>query len=192
MKAKFGLAALLVSAMLVSAPLVGCGDMNSPKSTVASLDKALKAGDKPAARAAFNIKGENGGKAIDALIDVVIASQKLQKAAEAKFGQDAKGAFAEVAPMADIDKILAESKENVTENTATFGDMNLVKVDGKWLITTDGEKESARALPILNGMAKAMGELTSEIDAGKYKKLANAKEALGSKMMDVVVGAMFK
>jgi hypothetical protein len=192
MTARLGLAALLVSATLFSAMLTGCGDMNSPKATVASLDKALKTGDKSAARAAFNIKGENGSKAIDAMLDAVIASQKLQKAAEAKFGQDAKGAFAKDAPMAGIDKMLAESKENVTENTATFGDMNLVKVDGKWLITTDSETVSAKALPMLNAMAKAMGELTSEIDAGKYKKLANAQDALRSKMMNAIVSAMFK
>lgn len=188
MNARSGLTVLLVSALLVSAPLVGCGDMNSPKSTVASLAKALKAGDRAAVRATFNIKNENEGKAIDAMVGVVIASNKLQSAAEARFGQAAKGEFAKGAPMAGIDKMLAESTEKISGNEATLGDMKLVKIDGKWLITPEGEKVSAMALPVFNILAKAMGELASEIDAGKYKSLGDAKQALQYKMMRLMLG----
>jgi hypothetical protein len=183
MNARWGLTVLLVSALMV-----GCGDMSSPKSTVASLAKALKAGDKSAARATFNIKSENEGKAIDAMMDVVIASQKLQSAAEARFGQAAKGEFANDAPMAGIDKMLAEAAERITGNEATVGDMKLTKVDGKWRITPDGEMKSAMVMPLFNALAKAMGELTGEINAGKYKTIGDAKAALKYKMMRFMLG----
>ena len=66
--------------------------------------------------------------------------------------------------------------------------MKLVKIDGKWLITPEGEKVSAMALPVFNILAKAMGELASEIDAGKYKSLGDAKQALQYKMMRLMLG----
>jgi hypothetical protein len=175
----------------------GSNNLSTPKSAVTSYADAMRRGDVAAAKA--TVTGVNS-ETIDVLASSVTSRKRLDAAAVAKFGDDAKafsGQNRSGAP--EVEKWVADAEvvENGDTATVTPKDhsqrgVSLKKIDGQWKIdlsATPGMDQMSTMLPMLQKMNAANDELASEIAAGKYPTAKEAKAAQAQKMMASVVGA---
>lgn len=184
--------------------LTGCGkhgpgsnDLSTPKAAVQSYADAIARGDAEAAKATVT-----GGDAqlIDTLASIMISHMRLEDAAVAKFGEEGKSLVTQNRSSAeDVNKWVSDAEVKQEGDRATVAPkdhsnpgLDLKKVGSEWKIdlsATPGIKELPKMLPMLQKMNAAGDELASEISAGKYKTLAEAKAAQQQKMMAAVMGA---
>jgi hypothetical protein len=180
----------------------GCGkktkvDLSSPKATAKTFASAMEAGDSAAARKCFDVKDEEQGKAIDAVVELGGASTKLAEAARKKFGDANKILQGDDSPVG-MAKELESAEEKITGDTATLTPksgrkMSLKKIGGEWKVdfaAMIGNEKMDKVVPMFKAMAKALTETADEIGAGKFKTADEAKEAMGKKMMSAMFGNM--
>jgi predicted small lipoprotein YifL len=190
-------------ALIAFLSLTGCGkhgpgsnDLSTPKAAVQSYADAISRGDVEAAKATVT-----GGDAqmIDTLASIMMSHKRLEDAAVAKFGEEGKSLVGNRSSAEDVNKWVADAEVKQEGDTATVAPkdhsnpgLDLKKVGSEWKIdlsATPGIKELPKMLPMLQKMNAAGDELASEISAGKYKTLAEAKAAQQQKMMAAMMGA---
>ena len=175
----------------------GSNNLSTPKSAVTSYADAIRRGDVAAAKA--TVTGVSP-ETIDVLASSVASRKRLDAAAVAKFGDEAKsfsGDNRSGAPdvekwVTDADVVENGDTATVTPKDHTQRGVSLKKIDGQWKIdlsATPGMDRVSTMLPMLQKMNAANEELASEIAAGKYPTVKEAKAAQAQKMMASVMGA---
>jgi hypothetical protein len=179
-------------------------DLSSPKASAKTFATALTEGDASGARKAA-IVTEVQGKAIDALAAMVGGFKKLSIAAETKFGaagKDVSQGTDMINQLKNIDtaeeKIDGDSAILIVkdqENNPRAQPLKLKKVGADWKIDVDAmpdHDKMEQMTPVLKAMGKAAEDTAAEISTDKYKNADEAKQALGMKMMAVVMTNMPK
>jgi len=177
--------AVLVLGVMV---LTGCGkgDFSTPKGAARAFATALENGDAETAK-----KACTGGdpKVIESLANGIGNLKKMRDAGISKFGDEGKTIFSGSGDDFDMTKKLDDAVEKIDGDKATITakdgkPMNLKKVDGDWKVDASEIAGAGGTVGagMFDSMGKAAKEMTDEINAGKYKTAAEAKEAFGKKM----------
>lgn len=191
------------------ATITGCGgdsassgsasssDTSTPKAAMKTMAEAMRRGDTAVVKA-VTINGDP--KLIEMMTTMMASEKTLADAAVAKYGD--AGTLAEGKMMADFDKELASAEVTETGDTATVKTkrggppLTLKKAGGEWKVdfaeapSMPGKDELAQAEPMFNMMVNVNKQLASDIAAGKYKTLDEAKKAKQEKMMAATMGSM--
>jgi hypothetical protein len=157
----------------------------TPKAVTLAFSRALSAGD--VARARSLSTGDAGPQTLDALAKLASATDRLQKALKAKFGDAAlKLEIFEESP--DVEEELNRSTETITGDTAVIRvsptDKNpseLKKVNGQWKFDIAKFKASEPQIPELRKMASAWSDLAVDVTAGKFKTVDDFKKVFAEK-----------
>ncbi|HEY7119994.1 MAG TPA: hypothetical protein VH475_25625 [Tepidisphaeraceae bacterium] len=176
-------------------------DASTPKGAAKAFFKAMETGDAQAARSLAS-GSEKQLAMLDLLVPVVSSFKQLENAAVKKWGEEGRKQLAQ-GPGAggfDFEKELQAAKEDVSGDTATITSANtaqqkepmkLKKIDGKWKIdmsTLPSEGlDNPQAGKMLKAMSDAARSTATEIDQGKYESAAKAKEAMGQKILPVLL-----
>lgn len=175
-------------------------DLSTPTSAMRSFAKAIDAGDVEQARKCVEAKDPADQAQFAAGVKYTIAMQKLKKAINQKFGENADKAFAELfteAPADFFDQVIGYPdtiSETITGDKADVkvGSMEMAfeKVEGEWKISASGNRapnEIVKAEATRNFIApvKAMNALSAEIAAGKFQDVDNAKAAFKQRLAKV-------
>lgn len=185
------LAAAAVSVVLLAGSAARAeGDYSSPKAAAKSFVTAIAAGDSAGAKEAI-VPNEKHGPIIEALAKLTGVQKKLGDAAVKAFGEAGKELSGNVEgkdPVKLLDS--AEIKEDGDTATLTGKDdpepLMLRKIDGKWkvdLAAMPNATDMESSLPMLTNMAELMAATTTEIEAGKYKSVEEAKQAISMKLL---------
>jgi hypothetical protein len=137
---------------------------------------------------------------IDALYASVASRKRLEDAAAAKFGEEGKGFAGQAHSRAlEVEKWVADADVVEKGDTATVAPkdhsnpgVSLKKIGGEWkidLAAMPGMDQAATMLPMLQKINASNDELASEIAAGKYPTVKEAKAEQTRKMMSSVMGA---
>jgi hypothetical protein len=180
-------------------------DTSTPKGAASAFFKAMETGDAAAARAMAT--GNDKQLAIlDVLVPVVHGFKQLEIAAVKKWGDEGRKTLTQGqggASSFDFNEQIKTAKEEITGETATItpanaGDdkkdpMKLKKVDGKWKLDMASIPAEGIEDPTTTKMLKAMADIAkstaAEIDQGKYESAAKAKEAMGQKILPLIMAA---
>ena len=171
-------------------------DLSNPKSAAMAFAKAMEAGDADVAKAA-TLSDANNQELVTTLAGMVANVNKLRDSAKAKFGDAAGEQIAGNMKSMDMAKQLEDAEVKETGDTASISStktpgnpVQLKKVDGEWKVdmassiaAAPGGGNIAQQLPFLKAVGAAMGELSTEITAGKYKDVEEAQSAMQTKMM---------
>jgi len=176
----------------------GCGksDFSSPKGAARTYAAAMANGDAEMAK-----KACTGGdpKLIESMAVAAGNFKKLQDAAISKFGDEGKTVFGGTANGFDVDKNLDDAVEKIDGDNATVTlksgkPLNLKKVDGEWKVDASemGGVAGSMGVAMADSMGKTAKELADEINDGKYKTAAEAKDAFSKKMFGGMGGLIIK
>lgn len=192
------LAALIV--LGCAASLAQAGDKDDIKESIKSLAKAMHDGDGDAAKRYVD-DNENSQKLIETLVKVRHASEKLQDAAVAKFGDEGKslGANRMAGNAPNFEKDLDDAQITVNGDTATVQPKNgdsehpttFKKIKGTWKLDLQSMPNAARmaqSSTMMGKMAEAMTEVAGEIKDGKYSSVQEARQGLFQKIAASVRG----
>jgi hypothetical protein len=197
-----------IRGMLAAVIVLGCAaslaradDKDDIKDSIKKLATALKEGDGATAKKYVD-ENENSQKMIEAMAKLTHASQGLQDAAVAKFGDEGKnigaGRMGGGAP--HFDKDLDEAQITVNGDTATVQPKagtntapnapparptTFKKMNGTWKLDMQAMPDAARmaqSSPMFEKMADAMTQVAGEIKDGKYSSVQEARQALYQKM----------
>jgi len=163
-------------------------DVADARNTARSFVQALAKGDADGAKACLapGVADADTGKFIDALAAMMLGRTKLDDAAVAKFGDQAKPpADPGLAMVAQIDKAdgAVDGDTVVLSHPKDPNPLKLRKVEGAWKIIEVGNaQELQKALPRLQAATKAELETAQETSDGKYKSFVEARMALVNKL----------
>jgi len=191
---KFAVAAMVAAmcAVLPIAAVAADTDLSTPKGAAKAFGEGMSQGNFDAVKAAV-LADEAQTKALEALVKVIANFKKVEEAAVTKFGEAGKTVASQ--QQMSIGEELAkidQAVEKIEGDTATLTSpgsqepLHLKKADGQWKVdfaAMPGSDQIAQAVPMIDAMAGAAGELSEEITADKYKTADEAKNALGQKMM---------
>jgi hypothetical protein len=190
---KFAVAATVAAICAVLPMTVAAEvDLSTPKAAAKTFGQGMSDGDIDQVKASV-LADADQTKALEALVKVIANFKKVEEAAVAKFGEAGKTVASQQQmsvgeELAKID----QSTETIDGDNATLTapdsqePLHLKKTDGQWKVDFSqmpGSDQIAQALPMIDAMAGAAGELSTEIAADKYKTADEAKNALGQKMM---------
>jgi hypothetical protein len=180
-------------------------DPSTPKGAASAFFKAMETGDAAAARD-MATGSEKQLAILDILVPVVHGFKQLEIAAVKKWGDEGRktltqgqgggGSF-------DFNEQIKTAKEEITGETAIItpaqagedkkDPMKLKKVDGKWKLDMASIPAEGIEDPTTTKMLKAMADIAkstaAEIDEGKYESAAKAKEAMGQKILPLIMAA---
>jgi len=187
------LAALVI--VTCAATFVRADDKDDIKAAGKAFAEAMRKGDVAAAKKHV-LTSERSGKFLDVVGDVTKAKKKLTDASVAKFGEEGKsivnqnpGMVGNTPPghaFEDADVEVTGDTAVVTPKTAQGKPVNFKKDGGEWKLdftSVASETQIERGLPIMQKMATAMNETSTEISDGKYENVEAAKLGLRQKMM---------
>jgi hypothetical protein len=174
----------------------GCskGDFSTPKGAARTFATAMENGDTETAK-----KACAGGdpKMLESMVVAVGNFKKMHDAAISKFGDEGKTVFGETVNSFDLNRNLDDAVEKIDGDQATVTakggkTFNLKKVNGEWKV--DASEMSGPSGSVGVAMAESMGksakELADEINDGKYKTAAEAKDAFSKKMLGGMGGLL--
>jgi len=169
-------------------------DASTPKGAAKMFAKAVEAGDSATAKSVA-VGSPTGMKFIESLTGIARAQKGLEAAALKKFGKDGAALTkGQAMKIPDVDK----SIEKVTGDSATLTPpdgkgqpMTMKKVSGKWKVDISSmgkdPKQSdammAQIGPMFANMTKAMNEMTTDVNAGKFKTVKEAQAGMQTKLM---------
>jgi hypothetical protein len=137
-------------------------------------------------------------EAPEGLKKMISAASRMQTAIVAKFGSDAAGALAQMAPVNTAAAgSLSAADAQVTVTGETTADVSLggqafkfIKVNGTWKV--DGASllgaQGQMILPMADSMAAVLDELAKEIEEGKHADMPALMQAMQAKMMQAMTG----
>jgi hypothetical protein len=174
---------------------------DSPKGAAQAFFKAMEVGDAKAAKA-IATGSEKQLAMLDLLVPVVSGFKQLENAAVKKWGEEGRKALSQGQGGGgfDFEKELKASTEQVTGETATITSskpeqqrepMKLKKIEGKWRVDMSSLPAEGLDNPQTSKMLQAMSDAAkataTEIDQGKYTTAQQAKEAMGQKILPVLM-----
>jgi hypothetical protein len=179
-------------------------DTSTPKAAASSFFKAMETGDTSAAKALAS-GSEKQLAVLDILVPVVSGFKQLEVAAVKKWGDEGRKTLTQGqggAGTFDFNEKLKTAKEEVTGDVATItpvtdkpedkkDPMKLKKVDGQWKLDMASIPADGLDDPNTTKMLKAMADIAkstaAEIDQGKYPNAQAAKEAMGQKILPLIL-----
>lgn len=183
-------------------------DLSSPKSTLTTMAKGMQEGDKEAVRAAVT-GDEKQMRAVDMMVDLISATQKMQLAAKEKFGQIPDDQSEEIAKLpAKIEQaevkidgdsatvtMPREQEEGVQQAPNNPGEqIRLKKVGNDWKVDvadlSRGQELTDQQLEAGKSMVKAAEDIAQEIRDGKHATYQDAMQAYGGKMLAAMMQSM--
>jgi hypothetical protein len=185
-------------------------DVTTPIGAAKHFMGAVTSGDTTAVRQSIDAHTPLEKQASDVWVDSLMAQKRFQRAVFQNFGKDGFREYFPNSPFPGEDAIppdvFKDSKVTIDGNIARFKDARagqetrLIKVDGVWkvpledLLTTGKLPEEKRASFVQNYIESnrdygpAFDRTTEEIQAGKYKTLAEVREAVDRNLMDPAGG----
>ena len=182
------------------------GDYSEPKKTIASFLSAVQSTDEKAIREAIVVSPEQA-PAVDAYLKLILATNKLQKAAEKKFGDQAEQFFgvnakqmeARLKAVEDAPaKMVGGSANNqIAADEATHqpgGTIVVKKVGDQWKLDAGSlfklnetpKEQTEKSVSLAGKMAPLTDEMTSEIEAGKFASASEAFQAFWQRSLELV------
>jgi hypothetical protein len=200
------IAVVALSALLL-APLARGADDSTPKGAAEAFFKALEAGD--AAKAKSLASGDpKQMELLDNLVPLVGNFKKMEQAAVKKFGDEGKKLLSNGGSASfDIESQMKDAKVEETGDTATItpakkekeegknsDPMKLKKVSGKWKIDMAAmpnaeQMDNPQAKKMFGAMSDAAKAMTVDIEAGKFKTVADAQQGFQQKMLAAMMSA---
>jgi hypothetical protein len=158
---------------------------HSPKGVALAFSRALSAGDVETARSLST--GDAGPQMLESLAKLASATDQLQKALKARFGEPAtKLEIFTESP--DAQDELNRSTETITGDAADIrlsstdnNPSTLKRVNGQWKFDVSKFKAQASIAPQLQKMAKAWRDLAAEVSAGTYATLDDFNKAYAAR-----------
>jgi hypothetical protein len=203
---RFAPALALCFALFAAPTLVRADDASDVRDTAQKFFKAMEAGN--AADAKAMATGTDKQLALlDTLVPVVSAFKDLEKSAVKKWGEEGRKTLTQGqggANAFNFEEEIKKAKVNVEGQSATIipesqkpedkkEPMKLKKVENKWKLDMGSIPSEGLDDPNATKMLKAMAEVAkstaTEIDQGKYQSAAAAKEAMGQKILPLILGA---
>jgi hypothetical protein len=186
-------AALLAGfALIADSACAAAPDLSTPKKAAVEFAKGLEAGDLVAARAAA-VGSSDDFKIVEIISGLVRSARDLRTAAIEKFGDAGKQVLPNGDELADFSKRVDAGTEKITGDTATVGQpderepMKLKKAaDGSWRVDLASIPEKDEIGKMMPKIQKVMAGGTTDIKAGKYKTVDEAKDAIGQQMFAVI------
>ena len=174
-------------------------DTSTPKGAAGLFFKAMEEGKVDDAKAVA-IGSEKQLKMLDLLVPMVSNFKALEAAAVKKWGEEGRKVLSDGNNSMDfageLEKATVEENGDAavikTASNKEKEPMKLKKADGKWKvdlssIPSDG-LDDPKAATMLGAMGKIAKETADEIAADKYKTAAQAKEAMGQKILPLLLG----
>jgi len=199
---------LALCGALIAAPLsVRADDAADVKAAATGFFKAMETGNAAEAKAAAS--GSDKQLALlDTLVPVVSAFKQLENAAVKKWGEEGRKTLTQGQgggpnPF-NFEEELKKADVKVDGGNATImaanakpeekkEPMKLKKVEGKWKMDMGSIPSEGLDDPNTTKMLKAMADVAkstaTEIDQGKYASANAAKEAMGQKILPLILGA---
>ncbi len=189
-----------------TAQVVQAADYSTPKKAIESFLNAVQSTDEKAIKAALVVAPEHQD-AVDAYVKLILATNKLQKAAEARFGEQAdqyfgvnskqmesrlkaiEGAEAKMVGDSAIIEIPAD------EATKQPGGTVVVKKDGAdwkldagtlFKLSETPQEQTDRGVAMAKKMAPLTEQMTTEIEGGKFASAGEAYQAFWQRSLEVV------
>jgi dienelactone hydrolase len=186
----FMTATLLAPSSSPAADVVADADQSSPKAAVQSFWSFIDRGDVEAARRVAIIEGDDQSKWVESFAEMCEGFRKAHDAAVARFGKDAEKQFTPHTPgyyaaqLVEKSEVREESPDQarvVPPGTPGGGGVIARRMEGRWFVDLKQGMKSAdltQSIAKHRSMAKAMGDVASNIAAGKYATSAEADQAL--------------
>jgi hypothetical protein len=156
-------------------------EAKTPKEAALAFSRALSAGNVERAKALST--GDAGPQMLETLATMASATDQLQKALKAKFG-DAALKLEVFTESPDAAEELKRLTETVTGDSARIAlsptDKNatdLKKVGGEWKVDVTKYKEAASSAPQMRKIATAWNALAGEVKDGKFATVEEFKKA---------------
>lgn len=171
----------------------------TPRQAAGTFFKAMVSGDAAAAKAA-SVGDERSERLLEAMVENTAAMRGFHDAMKARFGEQGAGAgLSAPAVAAKEDQVLdavEKGEEQLEGDSATILSatdrrkvVHLKKVNGAWKVDRGrlGEGESAdRFLDRTRRTTKAYRDLAREVGEGKYKSMAEARQAYGERLVKAI------
>jgi hypothetical protein len=181
-------------------------DYSTPKKAIESFLNAVQSTDEKAIKASLVVAPEHQ-EAVDAYVKLILATNKLQKAAETRFGEQAdqyfgvnskqmesrlkaiEGAEAKMVGDSAIIEIPAD------ETTKQPGGTVVVKKDGgDWKLdagtlfklSETPQEQTERAVGMAKKMVPLTEQMTTEIEGGKFASASEAYQAFWQRSLEAV------
>ncbi|MGN6369475.1 MAG: hypothetical protein ACTHN5_14555 [Phycisphaerae bacterium] len=181
-------------------------DYSTPKKAIASFLNAVQSTDEKAINAALVVSPEQQ-PTVDAYVKLILATNKLEKAAEQRFGGQAEQYFGVNSKQLESRLKAVEGAEakrvgdsaiiEIPADEATKqpgGTVVVKRVDGEWKLDagtlfklSDTPKEQTeRAVALAKKMVPLTEQMTSEIEAGKFASASEAYQAFWQRSLEAV------
>jgi hypothetical protein len=163
-------------------------DLSTPKKAAMAFTKAVETGDLNGVKTT-SVGSEADYQLVQSIMDFLAANQLLRQAAIDRFGQPASE---QIPDLSNLSKQVEQGAEKMDGDTATVGKaddkepMKLKKIDGQWkcdLSAIPDKQQVSKAMP---KMRQIMLDVTTDIKAGKYKTVEEAKDAMSKAIFDLM------
>jgi hypothetical protein len=189
----------------VTALAARAADLSTPQAAAKAFSQAVFTGDVDGAKAAAMTSSPDEEKSLEMIVQLRGAQKKMVDAAVAKFGDEGKSLYQQggrggggggnaPAPATSVEEIakrIDDADVKTEGDTATVTPKegrptHLKKSGSDWKVDMsqmEGLTRLAQNPDMVDTMQKMYTELASDIDAGKYKSVDEARTAMREKMM---------
>jgi len=173
-------------------------DLSSPKAAVKTFVQALANGNVDLAKSAA-ITNAQQAQLLELMTQMTGSMKKLTDAAVAKFGEAGETISGQKMKMGENLKQIDDSEVKIDGDNATILPTNqkepvkLKKQNGDWKVdiaSMPNLDRLAEAKPMITAMVSAANATATDISAGKFKDVEEARTAFRSKMMAAVMATM--
>jgi hypothetical protein len=189
--------ALLTVLAFASVVVAAEPDLSSPKTAAKSLFNAVNGGDAAMIRQTLDAETEPQQDLAAAFADLLVAGKRIGDAASAKFGVEGKQIGGGMLDPGDVSKIDAGTVEEAGDSArlTVAGQqrpMSFRRRDGKWrLVITDfggaAPENIAKQVRLVRMMTDAIKAGASDLEAGKYKTAAAARDGIQQRLHGVML-----
>jgi hypothetical protein len=172
----------------------------TPKQAATTFFKAMVAGDVAAAKAA-SVGDERSERWLEAVVENTTAMRGYHDAMKARFGEQAAGGSglsdaAVGVKEGEVLEAVEKGQEKIEGDSATITGaadkrkvVHLKRVNGAWKVDRGqlgGTESVDRFVDRTRRTTKAYRDLAAEVREGKYKSLAEARQAFGERLVKAI------
>jgi hypothetical protein len=185
-----------------AAPPAPTDDLSSVRATLRTFAAAMERGDVAGVKL-VSISDPKSDKLLDAMVPTVGSMKRLNDAAVKRFGEAGKSIASDKAKGMEFAKSVDDANIVIQGDTATATmkdskePAKLKRINGEWkldFVSAMGPETKNQNIekiaPMFTGMTKAANEGAADIEAGKYKTVEEANQAIGMKLMTAMFGGM--